>query len=293
MFKSPGEKFRQALVDESPLQIMGVINAYAAMMAKRVGFKALYLSGAGVANSSYGLPDLGLTTLDNVLEDVRRITQAVDLPLLVDIDTGWGNELMIARTVRLMEQAGAAAVQIEDQVFEKRCGHRPSKAVVQEEEMASRLAAAVQARKDKNFAIMARTDAYGGEEIDAVIKRCQCYEKAGADLIFLEALTRLEEYRIFKSVLSKPILANMTEFGKTPLFTLSELGNAGVDMILYPLSANRAMNLAALEVFQEIRSKGTQLHVLEKMQTREELYGFLNYEKYEKQADQLINRKWS
>lgn len=288
MKSSPGHRFRQTLCEESPLQIAGTINAYAATMAKAVGFKAIYLSGAGVANSSYGLPDLGMTTLDNVLIDVNRITETIDLPLLVDIDTGWGNTFMITRTIRNMERAGAAAVHIEDQVFEKRCGHRPNKCIVDIGEMVDRLKAAIDARLDDNFVIMARTDALNSEGLDRTIQRCEAYEKAGADMHFIEAVTSLEDYRAFKSVLKQPILANITEFGRTPLFTTDELASVGVDLVLYPLSAFRAMNLAALKAYQEIRSCGTQIRLLEQMQTREELYGFLNYAAYEQKMDRLL-----
>ena len=279
---SPGAQFRKALTQEKPLQIVGVINAYAAMMAQHVGFKALYVSGAGVANSSYGLPDLAMTTLDNVLEDVSRIAGAVSTPLLVDIDTGWGNAFMIARTIKSMIRAGAAAVHIEDQVFEKRCGHRAGKQVVSTEEMVARIKAAVVARTDPNFVIMARTDAFAIEGLEKTIQRGLAYVEAGADMLFVEALTELEHYQKIKSVIPVPILANMTEFGVTPLFSTKELASVGVDMVLYPLSANRAMNLAAVKVFQTIRDKGTQFDMLEEMQTREELYGFLDYENYEK-----------
>lgn len=291
MKHSPGSKFRQALTQETPLQIVGTINAFAAIMAKRVGFRAIYVSGAGVANASYGLPDLGMTTLDNVLIDVSRITEAVDLPVLVDIDTGWGNGFMIARTIRAMERAGAAAVHIEDQVFEKRCGHRNDKRIVSQEQMVERLKAAVDARQDKAFVIMARTDAFGIEGLDQTIERCLAYEAAGADMHFIEALTTLEDYGKCKRALSRPILANITEFGKTPLFTLEELASVGVDLVLYPLSAWRSMNLAAIKTYQEIKTRGTQIHLLDQMQTREELYGFLNYEAYEKKADEWLQTK--
>lgn len=293
MKKTPGAKFHQALNEEKPLQIVGAINAYAAMMAKEVGFKALYLSGAGVANAAYGLPDLGLTTLDNVLCEASKITSAIDLPLLVDIDTGWGNALMVARAVRQMEKVGVAAVHIEDQPFEKRCGHRVGKSIVSSAEMVERLKAAVDARVESSFAIMARTDAYGVEGVEKTIERCIAYENAGADMHFIEALTTLEEYQLCCKTLQKPVLANITEFGKTPLFTRQELAEVGVSMILYPLSVLRAMNLAGLRVLQEIRSMGTQRHLLDQMQTREELYGFLNYGDYEKLADKLLAKKTS
>ena len=285
---SRGAKFRRALASESPLQIVGVINAYVAMMAAHSGYKALYLSGAGVANSSYGLPDLGMTTLDNVLEDVRRITAAVDIPLLVDIDTGWGNHLMIERTIKSMIQAGAAAVHLEDQPFEKRCGHRKGKTVVPKENMVERIQAAVSARgSDSNLVIIARTDAYAIEGLQGIIERAMAYIDAGAEMIFPEAVPTLAVYEELKKALKVPILANITEFGLTPLFSTKELSSVGVDMALYPLSANRAMNLAALHVLEEIRQQGTQIHLLETMQTREELYGFLDYEKYEERVRTL------
>lgn len=282
MKQSPGKKFRDALTKENPLQIVGTINAYAAIMADEMGFNAIYLSGAGVANASYGLPDLGMTTLDNVLEDARRILDTVDLPLLVDIDTGWGSELMIGRSIKSMEHAGVAAVHIEDQPFEKRCGHRPNKTVIPLADMVDRIKSATDARTDAAFVIMARTDAFALEGLDKTIERCMAYEKAGADMHFIEALSSLADFRKCAKALTKPILANITEFGKTPLFTRDELKKAGVSMILYPLSAWRAMNLAALKVYQTIRSEGTQKSCLEQMQTREELYGFLDYESSEK-----------
>lgn len=287
MNHTPGSKFRQALNEQAPLQIVGTINAYTAIMAKKVGFHAIYVSGAGVANASYGLPDLGMTTLDNVLIDVARITEAVDVPLLVDIDTGWGNAFMIARTIRAMQRAGAAAVHIEDQIFEKRCGHRPDKRVIPKIEMVDRIKAAIDARLDPSFVIMARTDALAIEGLEKTIERCLAYEEAGADMHFIEAISTLEDYSKCKRELKRPILANITEFGKTPLFTIQELASVGVDMVLYPLSACRAMNLAALKTYQEIKSRGTQVHMLDQMQTREELYGFLNYEAYEKKADNI------
>jgi methylisocitrate lyase len=279
MEKSAGSRFRRAVKEESPLQIVGAINAYAAIMAKDSGFRALYLSGAGVANAGYGLPDIGLTTLDNVADEARKITDVVDTPLLVDIDTGWGNSRMVARAVRTMERAGVAAVHIEDQWMDKRCGHLSVKAVVPQEEMVARIKAALDARVDPAFVVMARTDAYGVEGIERALERCQAYEKAGADMHFIEALSSLDEYRYFAETLEKPILANMTEFGVTPLFTREELKRVGVSLILYPLSAWRAMNLAALKVYQDIRQEGTQKHVVDQMQTREELYGFLHYKK--------------
>lgn len=284
---TPGQKFADALRVERPLQIVGTINAYIAILAKRVGYRALYLSGAGVANSSYGLPDLGMTSLDNVLEDVRRITAAVDLPLLVDADTGFGNALAIGRTVRELIRAGAAAMHIEDQVAMKRCGHRNGKLLVPVEEMVERLKAAVDARTDPSFAIMARTDAVAVEGLDRAIERALAYKRAGADQLFPEALTSLEQFTQFKKAVGLPILANMTEFGKTPLYTTEQFAMAGVDMVLYPLSVNRAMNRAAMMVLESLRRDGTQEPVIEMMQTREELYHTLNYESFERKADQL------
>lgn len=283
-----GARLREAVEQERPLQVVGVIHAYAAMMAERAGFRALYLSGAGVANASYGLPDLGLTSLDNVLEDVRRITSVTALPLLVDADTGWGGALSIARTVRQMSRAGAAGVHIEDQVQAKRCGHRPGKAIVPVEEMVDRIRAAVDARGDDRFVIMARTDALANEGLDSALERAGRYGEAGADMLFPEALTDLAEYRRFTSASPLPVLANITEFGKTPLFTVDELRDAGVRLVLYPLSAFRAMNAAAEKVFQEIRAKGTQKDVLPLMQTRAELYERLGYEAYERKLDELF-----
>jgi methylisocitrate lyase len=287
MSNSPGKKFREALYHEKPLQVVGVINAYIAIMGKHAGFRALYLSGAGVANSSHGLPDLALTSLHDVLEDARRITAAVDLPLLVDIDTGWGNALMIQRNIKEMILAGVAAVHIEDQVIQKRCGHREGKRVVSIEEMVDRIKAAVDARTDPNFVIIARTDAFASEGIDKTIERGIAYREAGADAFFPEALHALDQYKAIKSAVKIPILANMTEFGKTPLFTLEELSQAHVDIALYPLTVNRGMNFAAQHILQELRQKGTQKHLVEKMQTRQELYKFLDYEAQEKQIGEL------
>jgi methylisocitrate lyase len=287
---SAGKRFRQALEEERPLQVVGVINAYVAMMAEQTGYRALYLSGAGVANSSYGLPDLAMTTLDNVLEDVRRITAATQLPLLVDIDTGWGNALMIQRTVKEMIRAGAAAVHIEDQVSAKRCGHRPGKALVSCQEMQDRVRAASEARTDPDFVLMARTDAFAQEGLAGAIERARAYQEAGADMLFAEAVESLEHYRAFKEALDIPILANLTEFGRTPLFPLQELAAHGVDMALYPLSANRAMNQAALKVLKTLRAEGSQKACLDEMQDREELYSFLNYHKYEQFIDALHAR---
>ena len=283
-----GALFREAVRTERPLQVAGTINAYCAMLAERAGFKAIYLSGAGVANASFGLPDLGITTLNDVCEDIRRITQATKLPLLVDADTGWGGAFMIARSVREMTRAGAAGLHLEDQVQAKRCGHRPGKALVTSVEMCDRIKAAVDARTDPEFVIMARTDSHASEGLDAAIERSRQYVSAGADMIFAEALTSLDEYRKFTSALGvTPVLANITEFGKTPLFTARELGDAGVQLALYPLSAFRAMSNAAVAVYQAIR-QGTQLPVLESMQTREQLYNILNYHAYEQKLDALF-----
>jgi methylisocitrate lyase len=273
--QTPGARLRQALNEEQPLQLVGVVNAYAALLAGQCGFRALYLSGAGVANASLGLPDLGMTTLTDVLEDVRRITAASPLPLLVDADTGWGHALMIGRTVRELISAGAAGMHIEDQVAAKRCGHRPGKALVSCAEMVDRIKAAVDARSDPNFVIMARTDAVATEGLEAAIERAGRYREAGADMLFPEALTELEQYRRFAAALDIPILANLTEFGVTPLFSREELATAGVGLALYPLSAFRAMAAAALQVYRTIRAEGTQRGVLDTMQTRAELYDVL------------------
>jgi methylisocitrate lyase len=286
--QSPGARLRAAVREESPLQVIGAINAYTALMAEHVGFRALYLSGAGVANASYGLPDLGITTLENVLEDVRRITGVTRLPLLVDADTGFGGAFNIARTVREMIRAGAAAIHIEDQVQAKRCGHRPGKAIVSKEEMVDRVKAAVDARTDDQFVIMARTDALAVEGLDAAIARAVACREAGADMIFAEAVTELDQYRKFIKAVNVPVLANITEFGKTPLFTVEDLRSAGAGLVLYPLSAFRAMNKAALNVYQTIRRDGTQKSVLDTMQTRAELYEFLNYHTYEEKLDALF-----
>lgn len=274
--------FRDSLTKEIPLQIIGTINSYAAIMAEKTGFNALYLSGAGCANASYGLPDLGMTSLDNVCEDVRRITSVVKTPLLVDMDTGWGNELNVSRSVSQLIKAGASAAHIEDQVFSKRCGHRDGKKTVETAEMVARIQAAVAGKNNSDFYLIARTDAMQTEELSGVIKRAQKYLEAGADAIFAEAFSTLEDYKKLAAEIKAPILANITEFGKTPLFTLSELKSAGVAMVLYPLSAFRAMNQAALNVFQAIREKGTQASVIDQMQDRKTLYQFLDYEKFEK-----------
>ena len=283
-----GERFHQALADENPLQIVGAVNAYAALMAESVGYRAIYLSGGGVANASYGLPDLGMTSLNDVLEDVRRITAATELPLLVDIDTGWGGAFNIARTVREMIRAGAAAVHIEDQVVAKRCGHRPNKAIVSTTEMCDRIKAAADARTDAAFIVMARTDALAVEGLDAVVERVARFQDAGADAIFAEAMTNLDMYRRIADAVHVPVLANLTEFGRTPLYTLDELRQAGVRMALYPLSAFRAMNAAALNVYQTIRTAGTQKNIVDTMQTRDELYELLSYGDYEEQLDRLF-----
>lgn len=277
----PGTKLRNAMEKEKPLQIVGTINAYVAMMAQRTGFQALYLSGAGVSNSSYGLPDLGLTSLENVLEDTQRITAAVDLPLLVDIDTGWGNSVMIARAVKLIERAGAAAIHIEDQDTQKRCGHLQGKQVVSTKKMTERIKAAVDARQDQSFVIVARIDAFAEEGLEKTIERAIAYRDAGADVIFPEALHDLKQYSAIRLAIDIPILANLTEFGQTPLYTVAELAKANVDIALYPLTVNRCMNYAAQEMLKELRSKGTQKSMLDKMQTREELYNMLNYAVYE------------
>lgn len=285
---SAGKRFREALKEESPLKIIGTINAYSALQATKTGFKALYLSGAGVANASYGLPDLGMTGLEDVCIDIRRITSRVDTPLLVDADTGWGGAFNIARTVQEMTRAGAAGCHIEDQVAQKRCGHRPNKALVSKEEMCDRIKAAVDAKIDPDFVIMARTDAHASEGQAAAIERAKAYVEAGADMIFAEAIHTLKEYEEFTSVIKAPVLANITEFGATPMFTVEELASVGIKMVLYPLSAFRAMNKAALTVFETIAREGTQDSVLELMQTRKELYEMLDYHSYENKLDQLF-----
>lgn len=288
---TPGGLLRAALEEEQPLQVAGAINAYAAMMAERSGFRALYLSGAGVANASFGLPDLGMTTLTDVLEEVRRITAATRLPLLVDVDTGWGHAFMIGRAIREMIRAGAAGVHIEDQVAAKRCGHRPGKALVSAEEMADRIRAAVDARTDPDFVIMARTDAVAVEGLDSAVERACRYRQAGADMLFPEALTELSHYRRFAEETGLPVLANMTEFGVTPLFNREELAAAGVSLALYPLSAFRAMSAAALRVYRAIREEGSQRSVVDIMQSRAELYDFLGYHDYERKLDELADKE--
>ena len=285
---SAGRRFRDALVQESPLQIIGTVNAYAAMMARDVGYQAIYLSGAGVANYSYGLPDLAMTSLDDVLTDVRRITARVDTPLLVDIDTGWGGAFNIARTIKEMIRAGAAAVHIEDQVAQKRCGHRPNKEIVTVQEMVDRVKAAVDAKTDPDFVVMARTDSLQGEGLQGVIDRACAYVEAGADAIFAEAMTDLGMYQQVCDAVKVPVLANITEFGTTPYYTAQELGEQGIAMVLYPLSPTRAMQKAALEVMKGIREQGTQTGVLDLMQTRKELYQFLDYQSFEDHLDRLF-----
>jgi methylisocitrate lyase len=287
---TPGARFRTALRDEKPLQVAGAINAYTARLAQAAGFRALYLSGGGVAANSLGMPDLGISTMEDVLIDVRRITDATNLPLLVDIDTGWGGAFNIARAIRSMIKARAAAVHIEDQVSAKRCGHRPGKELVSAEEMVDRIKAAVDARTDEEFVIMARTDALANEGLDAAIVRAQAYVAAGADMIFAEAVSELPMYTAFRKAVGVPILANITEFGQTPLFTRDELAAAGVDIILYCCAAYRAMNAAALQVYETIRNEGTQKHVIPMMQTRADLYKFLDYYAYEEKLDALFGK---
>jgi methylisocitrate lyase len=287
---SGGERFRAAVKQEKPLQVAGAINAYTARMAEATGFRALYLSGGGVAANSLALPDLGISTMEDVLTDVRRITDATTLPLLVDIDTGWGGAFNIARTIRSMTKAGAAAVHIEDQVGAKRCGHRPGKELVAPAEMVDRIKAAVDARTDEQFVVMARTDALASEGLAAAIERAQAYVAAGADMIFAEAVTELGMYADFRKAVGVPILANITEFGQTPLFTREELAAAGVDIVLYCCAAYRAMNAAALKVYETIRAEGTQKSMVPMMQTRADLYQYLDYHKYEKKLDELFAR---
>lgn len=291
MASSMGKMFKSAIKDNNPLQVLGTINAYSAMLAQVAGCKAIYLSGAGVANASHGLPDLGMTNLSEVLEDARRITEASSLPLLVDVDTGWGHAFNIARTVKLMEKAGVAAIHIEDQVLAKRCGHRPNKAIVPLKEMGDRIKAAVDARQDPDFVIMARTDAYAVEGMSAAIDRAAFCVELGADMIFPEAMTTLEEYQTFTQRVNVPVLANITEFGKTPLFSREELAKAGISLILYPLSAFRAMSQAALTTYQTIIQQGTQRELLDEMQTREELYKVLGYHSFEEKLDQLMGEE--
>ncbi|MCX4194013.1 methylisocitrate lyase [Methylophaga sp. OBS1] len=286
---SAGARFRQAVAEEHPLQVIGAINAYHARMADKVGYRALYVSGGGVAAGSLGLPDLGISTMDDVATDVERITNVTDKPVLVDIDTGFGGAFNIARTVKTMIRAGAGAVHIEDQVQNKRCGHRPNKAIVSQQEMVDRIKAAVDAKTDDDFVIMARTDALAVEGLQSAIERaCACVE-AGADMIFPEAMTELDMYQQFARAVKVPVLANITEFGSTPLFTVDELAAHDVSMVLYPLSAFRAMNAAALRVYQSVREHGTQQHVVDLMQTRSELYDYLDYHAFEQKLDELFN----
>lgn len=286
---SPGARLRAAVEVERPLQVVGTVNALCSMLAERAGFRAIYLSGAGVANASFGLPDLGLTTLNDVCEEVRRITQATSLPLLVDADTGWGGALMISRTIRELARAGAAGCHLEDQVQAKRCGHRPGKALVSTAEMGDSIKAAVDARTEDDFVIMARTDAHAIEGLNAAIDRARAYVACGAGMVFAEALTTVDEYRQFTAALGDvPVLANITEFGKTPLLTVEQLREAGVRLVLYPLSAFRAMNQAAAMVYDTLRQQGTQQQVINRMQTREELYDLLGYHAYEQKLDELF-----
>ena len=290
MIQSAGKRFREALKEQSPLQILGVINAYSAIQAEKTGAKALYLSGAGVANASYGLPDIGMTMLEDVCIDIRRITGRCDLPLLVDADTGWGGAFNIARTVKEMTKAGAAGCHIEDQVAQKRCGHRPNKELVSTEEMCDRIRAAVDAKIDPDFVVMARTDAHASEGQEAALKRAHAYVAAGADMIFAEAIHTLKEYEDFTNEIKVPVLANITEFGATPMFTVEELASVGISMVLYPLSGFRAMNKAALDVFKSIINEGSQNSTLEIMQTRMELYDMLDYHSYEEKLDALFSK---
>ena len=292
MMSTPGRRFRDALKEEKPLQVIGTICAYHALMAKRVGYKAIYLSGGGVAAGSLGMPDLGISNLDDVLTDIRRITDVCDLPLLVDVDTGFGaSAFNVARTTRSLVKFGAAAMHIEDQVGAKRCGHRPGKELVSKEEMADRIKAAVDARTDPQFVVMARTDALASEGLDSALSRAVQYVEAGADMIFPEAITDLAMYRKFVDAAKVPVLANITEFGKTPLFSIEELHGADVAIALYPLSAFRAMNKAALKVYETLRKQGTQKPLIGEMQTRDELYDFLNYHSYEQKLDELFTRR--
>ena len=288
MSNSAGARMRQAIAAEQPLQVVGTATAFSALLAEQAGFKAIYLSGAGVANSSYGLPDLGMTSMNDVAEDVRRISAASALPLLVDIDTGWGGAFNISRTIREMINAGAGGVHIEDQVAQKRCGHRPNKAIVSVTEMSDRIKAAVDAKTDSDFLVMARTDALAVDGYDAVIERVEAFVEAGADAIFAEAMTDKELYRKIIEVAKVPVLANLTEFGQTPLYTLDEMSEVGISMVLYPLSAFRAMSKAALEVYTTLRKEGTQQNVVDKMQTRMELYDVLDYHSYEEKLDKLF-----
>lgn len=290
---TPGQKLRQAVEQNNPLQVVGTVNAYSAIMAEKCGHKAIYLSGGGVAACSLGTPDLGITTLQDVLEDARRITDASSLPLLVDVDTGWGGAFNIARCIREMIRANVAGIHIEDQVLQKRCGHRPNKAIVSQAEMVDRIKAAVDARSDDSFVIMARTDALAVDGLDAAIARAVAFVEAGADMIFPEAMTELDQYQQFVNAVNVPVLANITEFGATPLFTSEQLASVGVKLSLYPLSAFRAMSLAALNVYQHILADGSQQNVVDSMQTRMELYDFLNYHEYEQTLDKLFTEESS
>ena len=288
---TPGLLFKKAIEEERPLQVIGAINAYHAKFAEKTGYKAIYLSGGGVAAGSLGVPDLGISTLEDVLIDIRRITDSTSLPLLVDVDTGFGGAFNIARTIRSVEKSGAAAVHIEDQIQAKRCGHRPNKSIVSQNEMVDRIKSAVDAKNDENFVIMARTDALAVEGLQSAIDRaCACVE-AGADMIFPEAINDLDTYKKFTKSLDVPVLANITEFGATPLFSLDELDSVGIAIALYPLSAFRAMNKAALNIYKGLREEGTQKNLVEQMQTREELYEFLDYHEYEKKLDQLFKKE--
>jgi methylisocitrate lyase len=289
--RSAGARFRAAVKEERPLQVVGAINAYSALLAKHAGFNAIYVSGGGVAASSLGVPDLGISTMDDVLTDVRRITDAVDLPVLVDIDTGWGSAFNISRTVRSMIKSGAAAVHIEDQVQAKRCGHRPGKAIVPKEEMADRIKAAVDGRTDPDFVIMARTDAIAVEGLEPAIERAVACVEAGADMVFPEAVHDLPTYKRFARAVKVPVLANITEFGATPLFTVDELRDADVAIVLYPLSAFRAMSKAALNIYSAIRKDGTQKNVVDLMQTRAELYEHLGYHAFEQKLDTIFGKE--
>ena len=288
---TPGLLFKKAIEEERPLQVIGAINAYHAKLAEKTGYKAIYLSGGGVAAGSLGVPDLGISTLEDVLIDIRRITDSTSLPLLVDVDTGFGGAFNIARTIRSVEKSGAAAVHIEDQIQAKRCGHRPNKSIVSQNEMVDRIKSAVDAKNDENFVIMARTDALAVEGLQSAIDRaCACVE-AGADMIFPEAINDLDTYKKFTNSVDVPVLANITEFGATPLFSLDELNSVGIAIALYPLSAFRAMNKAALNIYRGLREEGTQKNLVEQMQTREELYEFLDYHEYEKKLDQLFKKE--
>ena len=289
--QSAGAKFRAALAAETPLQVMGAITAYAGLMARRTGYKALYLSGGGVAANSLGVPDLGISTMEDVLTDARRIVDATGMPLLVDIDTGWGGAFNIGRTIRNFERIGVAAVHMEDQVGQKRCGHRPGKEVVSKDEMVDRVKAAVDARTDRDFVVMARTDAAAVEGLDSAIERAVAYVEAGADMVFPEAMTSLDDYRKVKAAVKVPILANLTEFGSTPFYTTDELRDAGVDIALYCCGAYRAMNKAALNFYETVRRDGTQKHIVDTLQTRAELYDFLGYHAYEDKLDTLFAQK--